>query len=252
MCSSLCRWVLTAACVVFTLAGGAVLVLVQTQTPENPLQRCPQCTSFKTVLTVVASVVLLLGLVGLMAVYQRSQILAIFLKVGFFLLFVVAAAWCVLVILMRVGKLDIVWEKGWREAVDDGAQTVCEFEFMFACSGWDTMCPPNSSAVRDLPSGCPRCSPTMNITARETCASLIHRTFDSHYDAMFIGGVIAIGVIAALNFIAFCAKQSFKYVDEVEEDVVRRHVMNSRRSLASSNASDMRAPLNRPFIYEPV
>jgi hypothetical protein len=163
-----------------------------------------------------------MGLLGLMATEMRSKCLLIFYKLGLFLLFLIAVGFVALVIFLKVGFLDRFLEIGWDQGVAHSGGSVCEFEDLFQCTGWNNLCP---SPLLNATSSCPMCSPGLVVhNATESCSTKMHNTADDHFHVLLYSGIGVIVFIVILNFIAYCAGRQFRYVDDPDDYIDHRQL----------------------------
>lgn len=221
----------------FVLAGAAVVLLV-TVVPGHddgsepfltPLVyvHCPQCSLIFAVAIGVGGFIAALGLVGACAAVMRSKLMMIVYKLLVFLLFLVSCAYIVLVVLLRVGVFDTVLSKGWNAAASASPSTVCNFMAAFECNGWFTpVC--SVTATPDPFSGnqSAACAPPLTACGQANAISRTNRTcaeggsagVRQHFALLLTIGGALVACCVVLNFIAFCVKRGYGYLDESDDD----------------------------------
>ena len=96
------------------------------------------------------------------------------------------------------------------------ANTACQFESIFMCSGWSSSCTSNTT----FSGNCPNCEIIVGKGqySQYSCSSVFESRVSEEFKWLMLGGCIAIGVIALLNFMAFCAAKRFSWVDLESEE----------------------------------
>ena len=115
------------------------------------------------------------------------------------------------------------------------ANTACQFESIFMCSGWSSSCTSNTT----FSGNCPNCEIIVGKGqySQYSCSSVFESRVSEEFKWLMLGGCIAIGVIAILNFMAFCAAKRFSWVDLESEE---QPPIRSSRSMSSYNSVQAR------------
>ena len=227
--------------VLLTSGGIAGIALVFLKLKDSFWHLCPQCSTFHYVVIGVSCFLILMGLLGLMATEMKSKWLLIVYKFGLFLLFLIAAAYTVGVILLKVGTLDHLLQIGWDEGVSSDQHNVCEFQYLWTCTGWNDLCPQN---LLNATTSCPVCPKGLrpgNPPGLTTCENKMHQTADSDFKSLLIGGIASIVFIILLNFIAYCNGRSFRYIDDpddyMDDKQINRRMLDEQKEMRTGGGS---------------
>ena len=142
-CTQMFRYILMLVNFIFVIAGiaGIVVAAIMLHKKDHSyLNFCHVCTRFNYVTIVAFGLLLFFSLLGLRALWKRSNCALIAYGMYLVVFFIVALAIGVVIVMIHEGKFESELRTTWEDSARNDPDGLCDFEERVECSGWDELC----------------------------------------------------------------------------------------------------------------